>query len=153
MKNINMTGSASSWNWGLNNGSRRTGRDHMGKKSEVFVCINRSGYTSNKTLRWSLVFRFSPEAINKISPRSSYANAAKRDDLHRVYFREDRAGTGKKLSNSSAKGKNREMRFTIWDDEKKDFDKIVGSYLLCFDNDEHLYYIDWEHKLVADYES
>ena len=150
MKNIDITEKGLNWGLGL---SGRRHQDHMGDKSEVFVCINKSGYDAYKEPRYSLVFRFSPEAIKKIAPRSAYANAALSADEHRVYFREDRAGTGKKLSSTSQKGSNREMRFTIHSHEKELFDKIVGSYLLLFDNGLNLYYLDWEQKLVDDYSS
>ena len=149
MKNIQINENGMLWNLGL---SGRARRDHMGDKSEVFVCINASGRLANSEPRFSLVFRFSPEAIKKISPRSSYSNAALVEELHRIYFREDRAGTGKKLSKTSAQGNKREIRFTIHENEKSQFQKLVGSYLLCFDSDLNLYYIDWEHKLVNDFD-
>lgn len=149
MKNIDVTGKGLDWGLGL--GKKRALRDHMGSKSEVFVCINRGGYNAYKEQQFTLVFRFSPEAVKKIAPRSSYSNAALVDELHRVYFREDRAGTGKKLSNTSTNGKNREIKFTIKAEDKKIFDKVVGSYLLLFDNERGYYYIDWEQKLVDDF--
>lgn len=149
MKNIDITDRNLNWGLGLN--SLRTGRNHMGSKSEVFVVINKSGLSATGSPRHSLVFRFSPEAAKKISPRSAYAQAAMDEASHRIYFREDRAGTGKKLSATSPKGSNKDLRFTINDVEKKFFQQVVGSYLLLFDTERNLYYIDWEQKLVDDY--
>lgn len=150
MKNIDTTDKNLNWGLGLN--GIRTGRNHMGNKSEVYIVINKSGLSATGKPRYALVFRFSPEAAKKIAPRSAYAQAALDEPSHRIYFREDRAGTGKKLSTTSAKGTNKDLRFTVNETEKKFFQLLVGSYLLLFDTERSLYYIDWEQKLVDDYE-
>ena len=151
MKNIN-TENNQDLNWGLVGTLTRARRDHMGESSEVLIVMNKCGLTANGTPRFTLVFRFSPDAIKKVSPRSSYSNAAIAEESHRIYFREDRAGTGKKLSNTSTNGKNREMKFTVSASDRERLKPIEGSYLLLYDNEKNLYYIDYQQKLVADFQ-
>ena len=123
----------------------------MGANADIFIVMNKCGLAANGMPRYSLVFRFSPDAVKKVAPRSAYSNAAIAEDLHRIYFREDRAGTGKKLSNTSTNGKNREMRFTITADDREKLKPITGAYLLLYDKEKNLYYIDWTQKLVDDF--
>ncbi len=150
MKNIN-TENNQGLNWGKFGSSTRAGRDHMGENADVLIVMNKCGLAANGTPRFALVFRYSPEAVKKISPRSSYSNAAIVEESHRIYFREDRAGTGKKLSNTSTNGKNREMRFTVSASDREKLKPIEGSYLLLYDNEKNLYYVDYQQKLVSDF--
>lgn len=150
MKNIN-TENNQGLNWGGIGSSRRAGRDHMGENADILIVMNKCGLSANGTPRFSLVFRFSHDAVKKVSPRSAYSNAAIVEDLHRIYFREDRAGTGKKLTNTSTNGKNREIRFTVSASDREELKPIEGSYLLLYDNEKNLYYIDWTQKLVDDF--
>ena len=112
-------------------------------RKEVALRINRSGLSAKGLPRYVLAVRFTDESYKKAS-RTEYVGVEIDDELSRMYFVSSDNIEGYKLSASGKSSKYKSISFSI--DNVDEWSDKVGDYDLLKDNNEQLYYIEFEKR-------